>query len=466
MKSAYCIAFSRFFLLLGAGLCAFLFTFSAWSNPHEFLLDNGLKLVVKEDHRAPVVVSQIWYKVGSIDEVNGLTGVAHVLEHMMFKGTKKFPGGEFSKKIAAAGGRENAFTSYDYTGYYQQLHKNSLPMAMELESDRMRNIVLTEEEFSKEIKVVMEERRLRTDDQPRALLYEKMMAMAFQSHPYKNPIIGWMDDLENMRVEDAKDWYNRWYAPNNAILVVVGDVDAKAVYQLAQQNYGAIKTSNIPLLNARKPQVEPVQQGTKRIIVKAPAELPYLIMSYHVPSIKNTASDWEPYALEVLESILDGHASARLNKTLVRENQIANSADASYSGISRGPSMFFLSAVPRVGKTIEELEQALRNEIEKIIKLGVTEEELVRVKAQVIAGHVYQRDSIFSQAMQIGRFESTGLSYRDIDTLLEKIKMVSTEQIREVATKYFIEDNLTIAILDPQPLDQKKPAMIPSGLRH
>ena len=247
---------------------------------------------------------------------------------------------------------------------------------------------------------------------------------------------------------------------------VVGDVDAKAVYQLAQQNYGAIKTSNIPLLNARKPQVEPVQQGTKRIIVKAPAELPYLIMSYHVPSIKNTASDWEPYALEVLESILDGHASARLNKTLVRENQIANSADASYSGISRGPSMFFLSAVPRVGKTIEELEQALRNEIEKIIKLGVTEEELVRVKAQVIAGHVYQRDSIFSQAMQIGRFESTGLSYRDIDTLLEKIKMVSTEQIREVATKYFIEDNLTIAILDPQPLDQKKPAMIPSGLRH
>ncbi|MEQ1721435.1 MAG: pitrilysin family protein [Nitrosomonas sp.] len=466
MKSAYCIAFSRFFLLLGAGLCAFLFAFSAWGNPHEFLLDNGLKLIVKEDHRAPVVVSQIWYKVGSIDEVNGLTGVAHVLEHMMFKGTERFPGGEFSKKIAAAGGRENAFTSYDYTGYYQQLHKNSLPMAMELESDRMRNVVLTEEEFSKEIKVVMEERRLRTDDQPRALLYEKMMAMAFQSHPYKNPIIGWMDDLENMRVEDAKDWYNRWYAPNNAILVVVGDVDAKAVYHLAQQNYGAIKTSNIPLLNARKPQVEPAQQGTKRIIVKAPAELPYLIMSYHVPSIKNTASDWEPYALEVLESILDGHASARLNKTLVRENQIANSADASYSGISRGPSMFFLSAAPRLGKTIEELEQALRNEIEKIIKMGVTEEELVRVKAQVIAGHVYQRDSIFSQAMQIGRFESTGLSYRDIDTLLEKIKMVSMEQIREVATKYFIDDNLTVAILDPQPLDQKKPAMIPSGLRH
>jgi zinc protease len=466
MKSAYCIAFSRFFLLLGAGLCAFLFAFSAWGNPHEFLLDNGLKLIVKEDHRAPVVVSQIWYKVGSIDEVNGLTGVAHVLEHMMFKGTERFPGGEFSKKIAAAGGRENAFTSYDYTGYYQQLHKNSLPMAMELESDRMRNVVLTEEEFSKEIKVVMEERRLRTDDQPRALLYEKMMAMAFQSHPYKNPIIGWMDDLENMRVEDAKDWYNRWYAPNNAILVVVGDVDAKAVYHLAQQNYGAIRTSNIPLLNARKPQVEPAQQGTKRIIVKAPAELPYLIMSYHVPSIKNTASDWEPYALEVLESILDGHASARLNKTLVRENQIANSADASYSGISRGPSMFFLSAAPRLGKTIEELEQALRNEIEKIIKMGVTEEELVRVKAQVIAGHVYQRDSIFSQAMQIGRFESTGLSYRDIDTLLEKIKMVSMEQIREVATKYFIDDNLTVAILDPQPLDQKKPAMIPSGLRH
>lgn len=466
MKPSYRIAFSHFFRLMTLSACAFFYTLPAWSNPHEFTLDNGLKLIVKEDHRAPVVVSQIWYKVGSIDEVNGLTGVAHVLEHMMFKGTEKFPNGEFSKKIAAAGGRENAFTSYDYTGYYQQLHKRSLPMAMELESDRMRNIVLTEEEFSKEIKVVMEERRLRTDDQPRALLYEKMMAVAFQAHPYKNPIIGWMDDLENMRVGDTKDWYHRWYAPNNAILVIVGDVDAQEVFGLAKKYYGAIKAGAVPPLNARKPQLEPPQLGSKRINVKAPAELPYLIMSYHVPSIENIASDWEPYALEVLESILDGHASARLNKSLVRENQIANSADAGYSAMSRGPSMFFLSAVPRVGKTVNDLEQALRSEIEKIVKAGVTTEELARVKAQVIAGHVYQRDSIFSQAMQIGRLESIGLSHRDIDTILEKIKMITAEQIVEVTKKYLIDDNLTVAILDPQPLEQKRPSAIPGGLRH
>lgn len=448
------------------GVSGLLVSCSAFANPHAYMLTNGLKLIVKEDHRSPVVVSQIWYKVGSIDEVNGVTGVAHVLEHMMFKGTEKIPNGEFSKKIAAAGGRENAFTGYDYTGYYQQLHKQHLPMAMELESDRMRNLILTKEEFGKEIKVVMEERRLRTDDQARALVYEKMMSVAFQAHPYKNPIIGWMNDLESMNVSDAQDWYDRWYAPNNAILVIVGDVNAEDVFQLAQKFYGAIEKRPLPQLDARKPQVEPPQVGTKRIIVKAPAELPYLIMGYHVPAIKDVTTDWEPYALEMLESVLDGHASARLNKSLVREHHIANSASAGYGATSRGPSMFFLSAVPSAGKTVTDLEKALRGEIEKIIKDGVTEEELERVKAQVIAGHVYQRDSIFSQAMQIGRIESIGLSYRDIDTILEKLKAVTTEQIREVAKKYFNDDTLTVAVLDPQSIEQKTPTKAPIGLRH
>ena len=458
---SHIISFSGSLLLI-----SLLVSLPAFANPHEYSLANGLKLIVKQDHRSPVVVTQIWYKAGSIDEVNGLTGVAHVLEHMMFKGTKEVPNGEVSKKIAAAGGRENAFTSYDYTGYYQQLHKQHLPMAMKLESDRMRNLILTEEEFAKEIKVVMEERRLRTDDQARALLYEKMMAVAYQSHPYKNPIIGWMNDLENMRVEDAQDWYNHWYAPNNAILVVVGDVDGDEVFKLAQESYGVIEKRPLLTMDARKPQIEPPQLGIKRITVKAPAELPYLIMGYHAPVIKDAAADWEPYALEVLESVLDGHSSARLNKTLVREKQIANSASAGYSAIARGPSIFFLSAVPSSGKTVAELEQALRDEIEKIIKEGVTEEELARVKAQVIAGHVYQRDSIFSQAMQIGRLESTGLSYRNIDTILEKLKTVTAEQVRDVAKKYFNEDSLTVAVLDPQPLAQKKPIAPPSNLRH
>ena len=456
-----CFRFFSFFLFL-----LVLTPFQAIANPHEFVLDNGLKLIVKEDRRSPVVVSQIWYKAGSIDEVNGVSGVAHVLEHMMFKGTQKVPMGEFSRRIAAAGGRENAFTSYDYTAYYQQLHKRSLPMAIELESDRMRNLVLTKEEFDKEIKVVMEERRLRTDDQARALVYEKMMAVAFQAHPYKNPIIGWMNDLENMRVEDAQAWYDRWYAPNNAVLVVVGDVDAQEVYRLVQKNYGAIEARTVLPLTARKPQTEPPQVGSKRIIVKAPAELPYLIMGYHTPTIKNVTADWEPYALEILEGILDGHASARLNKSLVRDRQIANSVNAGYSATARGPSIFFLSAVPSGGKTAEDLEHALRGEIQKIILESVTDEELARVKAQVIASHVYQRDSIQSQAIQLGRMESIGLSFHDIDTILDKLKAVTPDQIRAVTKKYFTDDNLTVAILDPQPLEQKAPARIPSGLRH
>ena len=444
-----------------------LVTPSVFANSYEYVLDNGLKLIVKQDRRSPIVVTQVWYKVGSVDEINGITGVAHVLEHMMFKGTEKVPEGEFSKKIATAGGRENAFTSYDYTGYYQQLHKRHLPMAMELEADRMRNLILKEEEFAKEIKVVMEERRLRTEDQSHSLLYEKMMAIAYQSHPYKNPVIGWMNDLENMRVEDTREWYDRWYWPNNAILVVVGDIDAKEVFKLAQKNYGAIqqKPSLLPI-NERKPQIEPPQIGIKRITVKAPAELPYLMMGYHVPAIKNVIRDWEPYALEMLESVLDGHASARLNKVLVRENHIANSANASYSAVARGPSIFFLSAAPSAGRTVGEIEKALRGEIDKIIQQGITEEELARAKAQVVASHVYQRDSIFSQAMQIGRLESIGLSFRDIDLILEKLKMVNAEQIREVAKKYFDDDNLTVGVLDPQPLEHKTPAKASGKLRH
>jgi len=436
------------------------------ANPYEFTLDNGLKLIVKEDHRSPVVVSQIWYKAGSIDEVNGVTGVAHVLEHMMFKGTAKVPGGEFSRKIAAAGGRENAFTSRDYTGYHQQLHKRNLPLVMELEADRMHNLVLTEEEFSKEIKVVMEERRLRTDDQARSLLYEKMLATAYQSHPYKRPIIGWMNDLENMTVQDTQDWYDHWYTPNNAVLVIVGDVDPKEVYALAQKEYGPIESRTVLSLAERKPQIEPPQLGIKRITVKAQAELPFLVMGYKAPVIRDVVADWEPYALEMLESVLDGHASARLNNALVRGSQIATSVSAGYGASARGPSMFFLSGTPSAGQTINDLEQAIRGEIKKIVEEGVTEEELARVKAQVVASQVYQLDSVFSQAMQIGRLESIGLSYRDIDTILEKLQAVTAEQIREVTKKYFNDDSLTVAVLDPQPLDQNRQVKEPSGLRH
>lgn len=463
MKTNYVMTFT-FFRLIAALII--LTPAVIFANPHEYTLENGLKLIVKEDHRSPVVVSLIWYKAGSIDELNGTTGIAHALEHMMFKGTKEVPGGEFSKRIAAVGGRDNAFTSRDYTAYFQQLHKQHLPLAMELESDRMRNLVLNQEEFSKEMNVVMEERRLRTDDQPHALVYEKLMAVAYQSHPYRRPVIGWMNDLENMRMEDAQEWYDRWYAPNNAILVVVGDVNAKDTYELANKYYGAIETRPLVPLDERKPQTEPAQAGMKRLIVKAPANLPYLVMGYHAPALRDVTDDWEPYALEMLEGVLDGNASARLNKALVRERQIASSASASYSITARGPSMFYLDGTPSEGKTVLELEEAIRSEIEKLIREGVTEKELTRAKAQVVASHVYQLDSIFSQAMQIGRLESIGLSYRDPDKILKRLQAVTAEQVQSVAKKYLQDDSLTVATLDPQPLEQNQPTDVPDGLRH
>ncbi len=418
----------------------------------ERTLSNGLKVVVKEDHRAPVIVQQIWYKAGSMDERTGKTGVAHALEHLMFKGTHLVPAGEFSRRIAAAGGRENAFTSNDYTAYFQQLHKSKLPLAMKLESDRMHNLNLSAKEFAKEIKVVMEERRMRTDDEPHALLQEKMMAAIYQEHPYQHPVIGWMSDLEQMNVHDAQAWYQQWYAPNNATLVIAGDVHAKQVFALAERYYGGIPRQVQPV---RRQFTEPAQVGIKRMVVKAPAELPLLVMSYHAPNILDPKLDWQPYALEMLAGVLGGNESAWLNKHLVREQQIASSVGVGYDSTSRGPGLFTLEATPTAGKTVAEMETALRAEIAQLVKDGISEEELKRVKAQVMAGEVYKLDSVFYQAMQIGQMESIGLGYKAIPVMLEKLQGVTAEQVRQVAQTYLQDDNLTVAVLDPQPLSGK-----------
>jgi zinc protease len=428
----------------------------------EKTLSNGLKVIVKEDHRAPVLVQQIWYRAGSMDESTGTTGIAHVLEHMMFKGTKTVPKGEFSKRIAAAGGRENAFTSYDYTAYFQQLHKDKLELAMKLESDRMQNLVLSDSEFAKEVQVVMEERRMRTDDQPHSLLFEKLMAMAYQEHPYQHPIIGWMNDLSTLTAADARTWYQRWYAPNNAVLVVAGDVKASEVFAMAQRYYGIIPSRALP---ARKKFNEPAQLGIKRLTVKAPAELPLLVMSYHAPSVREPMKDTMPYALEVLAGVLDGNQSARLNKSLVREQQIASSAGAGYDGTARGPSLFTLEATPSEGISVGELEAALREQIGLLARDGVSAEELARVKAQVTANEVYKRDSVFYQAMQIGQMESIGLSYQNIPEMLLKLQAVTAEQVQEAAREILKDDNLIVAVLDPQPLSGK-PKRVTEGAMH
>ena len=432
-----------------AGLCFSSLAMSA--EVQEFKLDNGLKIVVQEDHRAPVVVSQVWYRAGALDEVNGRTGVAHVLEHMMFKGTKAVPAGKFSRLIAAAGGKENAFTAQDQTTYYQQLEKSNLPLSIKLEADRMANLNLTDEEFAKEIKVVMEERRWRTEDKPQSKVNEQFNSTIYHVHPYGRPVVGWMNDLENMTAADAREWYNTWYAPNNATLVVVGDVNAQDVLKLAKQYFGPLKPHALP---ARKPQVEPEQKGERRVVVKAQAKLPYVLMGFHVPSLQDADKDVDPYALEILAGVLNGNASARLNQNLVRQSQIAIDVDAGYDMVQRGrQSIFVLDGTPSEGRSVAELEAAILNEVEKIKTGGVTEEELQRVKAQVIAADVYQRDSMFYQAMQIGNLETAGFSWRILKDYPAKLQAVTAEQVQLVAKKYFNKDNLTVATLDPQPID-------------
>ncbi|MDA1107294.1 MAG: pitrilysin family protein [Proteobacteria bacterium] len=452
---------------IAVGLCLWAAAFSIYAQDtppatHEYRLSNGLKLIVREDHRAPVVVSQVWYKVGSSYEDSGTTGISHVLEHMMFKGTRKHGPNEFSRIIAQNGGRENAFTGRDYTAYFQQLEKGRLAVSFELEADRMRNLRLKQEEFAKEVRVVMEERRMRTDDDPEALTAEQFTAVAFHNNPYRIPVIGWMGDLENLRVTDLQAWYKTWYAPNNATLVVVGDVQPDAVFKLAGKYFGALKPAPLPTL---KPHIEAEQMGTRRITVKAPAELPYLLMGYPAPVLKSSsASDsWEPYALEMLSALLSGGDSARLARHLVRGQKIAANASAGYNLTARLPDMFMIDGTPAQGRTIDELEQALRGEIKRLQDEPVSEAELARIKTQVVANEIYQRDSIFAQAMQIGTLETVGLDWRLMDSYVEKITAVTAEQVQQVARKYLIDDRLTVAVLEPLPIDPNKPRAAAAG---
>jgi zinc protease len=430
---------------------------------HEQLLSNGMRVLVKEDHRAPIVVSQVWYRVGSSYEPNGITGISHALEHMMFKGTKAHPQGEFSRIIAANGGEENAFTSRDYTAYHQTLAKERLEIALELEADRMRNLTLPADEFAKEIEVVKEERRLRTEDSPTALTYEQFNAVAYRVLPYRNPVVGWMSDLERMQVEDLKEWYRLWYAPNNATLVVVGDVDPQAVFALAKKHFGPLQAEPTPEIRVLQ---EPPQRGVMRSIVRAPARQPYLIMGYKTPVVATATEEWEPYALEMLAAILDGGNSARISRKLIRGQEMAVSAGAGYSAFSRLSGMLSLSGIPSKGHTVEQLEQALKAEIKLLQTELVSQDELDRVQAQVVAAEVYELDSVYYQAMQIGILETLGLGWELLDEYATRIKAVTAEQVRTVARKYLQDDRLTVAVLEPLPLESAQPKPVAAGGRH
>ena len=418
------------------------------ANTHEFQLSNGLKLIVREDHRAPTVAHMVWYRAGSMDEVNGKTGVAHVLEHMMFKGTHKVKSGEFSRLVAAVGGRENAFTSRDYTAYFQQVEKSKLDEVMRLEADRMSNLNFDDAEFLKEIQVVMEERRLRTEDNPSSLLNESLTATAYMSSPYRHPVVGWMNDLVNMKAIDARDWYRSWYKPNNATVVIAGDVDPRAILRAVEKYYGAALARELP---ERKPQIEPVQKGTKRVQVKAPADSAQLAMAWKVPKLEvGRLDDDEPYALELLSAVLDGYDNARLNRTLVKQERVVNDVSVGYDMISRGPELFFISSSMAKGKTVEQAESSIRKALKEVIDKGILESELKRVKVRILSDQIYKRDSIFGQAMEIGSTEMAGFSWKDIDVMLEKMQTITPTQVQAVAKKYLVDEGLTIAVLDPQ----------------
>lgn len=418
------------------------------TDTHEFQLSNGLKLIVREDHRAPTVAHMVWYRAGSMDEINGRTGVAHVLEHMMFKGTDKVKSGEFSRLVAAVGGRENAFTSRDYTAYFQQVEKSKLDEVIKLEADRMSNLNFDDAEFLKEIQVVMEERRLRTEDNPSSILNESLMATAYMSSPYRHPVVGWMNDLQNMKASDARDWYRAWYKPNNATVVITGDVDAKKVLAIVEKYYGAVAAQELP---ARKPQVEPTQKGMKQVQVKAAADSAQLAMAWKVPRLEpGKLDDPEPYALELLTAVLDGYDNARLNRVLVKQEKVVNDVGVGYDMISRGPELFLISATMAKGKTVAQAEASIRKALDELKQKGILESELKRIKVRILSDQIYKRDSIFGQAMEIGTTEMAGFSWRDIDYMLEKMQTITPGQVQAVAKKYLIDEGLTIGVLDPQ----------------
>jgi zinc protease len=429
---------------------------SATPVAQSFTLSNGMTLIVRPDRRAPTVAHMLWVRVGSIDEVDGTSGVAHVLEHMMFKGTPNLKPGEFSRRIAALGGRDNAFTSRDATAYHQQVPAQSLEAVMQLEADRFANNQWSDDEFKREIEVVKEERRQRTEESPRARMFEAMNAMVYQASPYRRPIIGWMSDIEAMTPNDAREFHQRWYVPANAAVVIAGDVDVQQTRALAEKYFGPIPARAVP---ARKPREEPLQAGPRRMEFRAVADQSLVALSYKVPrwsgAAEQDASSQDALALTVLSAVLDGYAGARLDRAMVQGQgtggkRIADSAGASYGLMGRGPQLFSLTAVPARGVTPEMAAAALKSEVQRIAREGISEDELRRVKTQWTAGEVYKLDSVFNQAQELGSYWANGLDIHTGDRLMGRLKAVTAAQVQSVAQRYFSDQQLTTAVLVPE----------------
>ncbi|MFH7766473.1 M16 family metallopeptidase [Acinetobacter sp. BSP-28] len=413
----------------------------------ETTLKNGLKVIIREDHHSPMVMTQIWYRVGSSDESGNLLGISHVLEHMMFKGTQKVPDDEFTRLSRMYGGRVNAATFTNYTNYYQLYPKTYLPMALELEADRMSNLLLRQQDFDPEIKVVMEERRLRTDDNPRSLAFERFKWITYPTSHYRQPVIGYMKNLQNIQLEDVKKWYRDWYRPNNAILVIVGDVDAEKTLLQVQRYFADIPVRKTP---PRNDVLEFDHIGYRHMELNFPVKVPNLFMAWNVRSLVTTKNPQDAYALTIIKNILDSGISSRLQDRLVRDKKILTAVSVSYDPYSRGDSLLSISALPTDGVGLPEAEQAIQAEIELLKTELIKAAEVERVTAKYVSNLVYSQDDIAGQARMIGNLEINGLSFRLMDELPKHFETVTPQDIQRVANVYFSRDNLSTLYLSPE----------------
>nr|WP_252152453.1 pitrilysin family protein [Acinetobacter terrae] len=413
----------------------------------ETTLKNGLKVIIREDHRSPMVMTQIWYGVGSSDESGNLLGISHVLEHMMFKGTNKVPNDEFTRLSRIYGGSINASTFTNYTNYYQLYPKTYLPMALELEADRMSNLLLRQQDFDPEIKVVMEERRLRTDDNPRSLAFERFKWIAYPTSHYRQPVIGHMKNLQNIQLEDVKKWYRDWYTPNNAILIIVGDVDSESTLLQVQKYFGDIPARKTP---PRNDVLEFDRIGYRHMELNLPVQVPNLYMAWNVRSLVTAKNPQDAYALTIIKSLLDSGISSRLQNRLVRDQKILTAISVSYDPYSRGDSLLSISALPADGVSLQEAEKAIQTEIDLLKTELIKPEEVERVTAKFVSNLVYSQDDIAGQAKMIGNLEINGLSFRLMDELPKHFETVTPQDIQRVANIYFTRDNLSTLYLSPE----------------
>ncbi|HAR59903.1 M16 family metallopeptidase [Alcanivorax sp. DSM 26295] len=434
-------------LLIALGLSLITLTARAELPTHEFQLDNGLDVLVREDHRAPVITVMVWFKAGSIDEAPYETGLAHVLEHMMFKGSKRLDAGEFSRTVARFGGSDNAFTSYDFTAYFQQYEASRLPLALELEAERLKNLKIDDESFRRELQVVMEERRQRTDDKPTALAWEKFQAVARPGTGYAHPIIGWRDQLAQLQPQQARDWYDRFYVPGNATLVIAGDVTAEQVRPLVEKFFADLPRGETP---PRPETTLNPPPGERRMTLRLPVRVPALYMSYNVPSLTTADHQDEFYALTMLGGVLDGGTSARMESNLVRGQRLAAGLGAGYDGLQRGNGTFTITATPNPAVSLDQLEAAIKAEIEKIAEQPPSEAEMDRVRAGVLAEQIYQRDSVMGQAMELGTLSVLGLDWRLAGQFDDNLEAVTPEQVQQAARKWLVAERSAVAHVIPE----------------